>query len=278
MFTNPHNSLPQEHKVLYCLTNWALFLSGLATLTAGTWAAFSSSPTITATSLTAGLVLLFAATIDRFESFKGLGIEAKTRQLDQKINQADDALRRLREMTELTGTALIDLNCKMGRWDSAPEPREFVALADRIRELMLSVGSSEETISTALAPWAKTLCLDITNAKIIPLQQLIQNKVQELEHIQSMQPNDPNHASITEQLRAMKEFQKSRIHNLDKIALEDFADKFMDLFSNIPMVDDQQLAPLRQEASQFADGMRSLAKNRTLPNRELWIESLNKKP
>lgn len=280
MPTSPVESFSRERKILYGVTNWALFVSGLANLVAGTLAAFSSSPTIAATSLTAGLVLLFAATIDRFESFKGLGIEAKTRQLDQKINQADDALKRLREMTELTGSALIDLNCKMGRWDSVPEPREFVALADRIRELMLSVGSSEETISNALAPWAKTLCFDMARAKTTSLQKLIKNKVQELERElqairQPMQADDPNFARISGQLRTLQEFQSSHFRNLHKITLDDFADKFMVMFSDVPMIDDQQLAPLREEAAQFANGMRALAKNRTLPDRELWIDSLN---
>ena len=64
-------------------------------------------------------------TIDQFESLKGLGVEAKTRQLDQKSEQAADALKRLKELPELTGAPLVDLNSKMGRWGSAPILRKL---------------------------------------------------------------------------------------------------------------------------------------------------------
>jgi hypothetical protein len=93
---------PIHRRLLYGFTNWSLFVAGMVNLGVGTWSAANGNAAIAATSLTAGLVLLFAATIDRFESLKGLGIEAKTRKLDEKIEQADEALRRLRELTELT--------------------------------------------------------------------------------------------------------------------------------------------------------------------------------
>lgn len=280
MPSKSESSLPLSRRILYGITNWALLITGLANLIAGTWAAFGESSAVAATSLTAGLVLLFAATVDRFESVKGLGIEAKTRQLDEKINQAEEALKRLREMTELTGTALIDLNCKMGRWDSAPSPREFVALADRIRELMRSLGSTEQAISLALANWAKTLCFDIARSKAEPLNRIIDSKSKALESErkaipQPMQPDDPTLLRVNEQMRALLEFQTSRLRNLHKLDLEDYPDKFMALFSEVPMTDETELLPLRQEASRFAFGMRSLVKSRELPDRELWIEALN---
>lgn len=264
---------------LYCVTNWALFIAGLANLGAGTWAAFTSSPAIAATSLTAGLVLLFAATIDRFESFKGLGIEAKTRQLDQKISQADDALKRLREMTELTSSALIDLNCKMGRWDSSPEPRDFVALADRIRDVMQSVGIDAATISATLAPWAKTLCFDMARAKTIELRNIITKRIQDLERerqaiAQPIDPNDPLHLRLSEQLRTLREFEQSRLRNFHKFSLDDFPDRFMAVFNDVPLIEEELVQPLRQEAAKFAPDMDALVKHRKLVDRELWIEIL----
>lgn len=86
---------PRHRLVLYEFTNWILFVAGIVNLGVGTWFAAQGDAAIAATSLTAGLVLLFAATIDRFESLKGLGIEAKTRKLNEKIEQADEALYRL---------------------------------------------------------------------------------------------------------------------------------------------------------------------------------------
>lgn len=267
------------HKILYGLTNLGLLVAGLANLLAGTWAAFSNLPAISATSLAAGLVLLLAATIDRFESLKGLGIEAKTRQLDEKIDQADEALIRLREMTELTCTALIDLNCKAGRFDAAPTPREFIALADKIRSLMQSVGSPEDTIRATLESWARLLCFDMALAKTSKLHMLIESKVQQLDGErralnQPLQIDDPHLVRISGQVRTLKDFQQSHLSSLHKLELDDFPDKFMNIFSDVPLIDEQAILPLRQDAARFASGMRSLALERKLSDRELWIETL----
>ena len=80
-------NLPWQKSLLFGLTNWGLFAAWSVNLGVGTWSALHGGVALAATSLTAGLVLLFAATIDRFELLKGLGVEAKTRQLDQKIEQ-----------------------------------------------------------------------------------------------------------------------------------------------------------------------------------------------
>lgn len=48
----------------------------------------------------AGLVLLLFATVDRFESIKGLSVEAKLRQLDATLTQAGVLLPQLRAATE----------------------------------------------------------------------------------------------------------------------------------------------------------------------------------
>jgi hypothetical protein len=275
------NPLPLSRRILYGLANWALCAAGLANLAVGTWAAFNESAAVAATSLTAGLVLLFAATIDRFESLKGLGIEAKTKQLDQKIVQADDALRRLREMTELTGTALIDLNSKMGRWDSAPGPRESIALANRVREVMKGLGSEESAIAAALRPWAKTLCYDMARLQTDDLQKLLQSRTQALEVErqrirQPIQPDDPDFSRLSAQLRAIAEFRDSRLRNLHRIELEDYPDKFMEIFSDVPQVDTSEIEPLRRTAARFAPGMLSLRQNRTLADAEQWIEALQR--
>lgn len=275
------HQLPLSRRILYGLANWALLVAGLANLGVGTWAAFNESAAVAATSLTAGLVLLFAATIDRFESLKGLGIEAKTKQLDRKINQADDALRRLREMTEITGAALIDLSSKMGRWDSAPGPRESIALAERVRQIMESLGSEDGVITKALGPWAKTLCLDMARIQTRDLRKLLQDRVQTLESErqkihQPVQPDDPVFSRLTAQIRAISEFQESRIDDLHRLELEDYPDKFMEIFVDVPQIESTEIEPLRVAAARFAPGMHSLRQTRTLPEPELWIETLRK--
>lgn len=273
---NPFTSL----RFLYGFTNWALFLAGLANLVIGTLAAFGENTALAATSLTAALVLLFAATIDRFESLKGLGIEAKTRQLDQKIIQADEALQRLREITELTGAALIDLNSKTGRWDSAPHPRDTIALASRIRKIMKDVGSHEDAIAKALRPWAKTLCFDMAHAQTRGLDKLLHERLQSLESErqqikQPIQAGDARYAELNERIRSISEF-RSRLRSFHRLELEDYPEKFMEVFENVPQVKAEEVEPFRALAARFSPGMLTLKESQTLSDTELWVAALNK--
>lgn len=278
---NKSDPIPVSRQILYGVANWALLAAGLANLVAGTWAAFNDSAAVAATSLTAGLVLLFAATIDRFESLKGLGIEAKTRQLDQKIGQANDALQRLREMTEITGSALVDLNSKIGRWSSAPGPRESIELAERVRQIMKSLGSDESVVAAALRPWAQTLCLDMARVQTEELQKKLQVRKQELEAEREKIPkpikaDDPIFSALCTQINSIGDFQSARLSNLHLIELENFPERFMEIFDNVPQIDSVEVQTIRSAAEKFASGMRSLKQTRTLPDSELWIEVLHK--
>ena len=280
---NKQHPLPLDKRILYGLTNWALLIAGLANLAAGTWAAFNESATIAATSLTAGLVLLFAATIDRFESLKGLGIEAKTKQLDEKIDQANDILRRLREITEFTGSALIRLNSSAGRWRSALEPREFVATGEELGRMMKSLGSDATTIAAALRPWAKTLCFDMATVLADDLRKHLHARMAvlhaELAQIpQPAQSGDPVLPQLNAKINSLVEYQSSRLSNLHLLELEDFPDKFMKVFDDVPQIDAGELNVLRASAAKFSSGMLSLRQTRTLDDPELWIEKLQKAP
>jgi hypothetical protein len=267
--------------ILYGLCNWALVLAGLINLGVGTRAALQGDATIAATSLAAGLVLLFAGTIDRFESLKGLGIEAKTKKLDQKISQADEALSRLRELAELTGASLIDLNSKMGRWDSVPTPREFISFASNIRQIMKNMGSEDKTISQALRPWAKILCFDMASVLTEELGEILKSRQQELRAERDAIPkpidsSDTDFLTLSEKIRSIDEFVNSRLRNLHLYELEDFPDRFMSIFEEVPQIDKSIIEAQRIRATKFAGGMTSLKLNQTLPESELWIEELNK--
>lgn len=272
--------LPERQKKIYEITNWILLAAGTANLVIGTLAAFNESAPVAATSLTAGLVMLFAATIDRFEFLKGLGIEAKTKQLDQKIDQADDALQRLREMTEITGAALIDLNSRIGRFSGIPEPRKSIALADRVRQIMKELGSDKSTIVETLRPWAKIFCFDMARIQTYELQQSLQNRLKKLESErqnikQPIQQNNPAYAQLSKQIKSIHDFQ-SRLSNLYQLELEDFPDKFMELFDEAPGLETSERKALRLKAERFKPGMLSLCNTSTMTDEKLWIDELQR--
>ena len=104
---NSSASVPWYRSWLLGLTNLGLFLAGMANLAIGTWSATRAESTLAATCLSAGLVLLFAATVDRFETLKGLGLEARTRALKEATSEAAVILADLQamrsEVAELDG-------------------------------------------------------------------------------------------------------------------------------------------------------------------------------
>jgi hypothetical protein len=273
-------AMPRHRRVLYGLTNWGLFAAGMVNLGVGTFSAVRDQATIAATSLTAGLVLLFAATIDRFESVKGLGIEAKTRRLDEKIQQADIAIQRLRELTELTGSALIELNSKIGRWDSAPGPRESYALAQKVRSIMDTLGSAVPAIAATLRPWASVLCRDFGAALVKPIQKAITAKVQNLirERASIPQPIDPNNPEFL-RLNAEIDAANHYINRLQKIyqfVLEDYPERLVALFDNVPLLDAEEVRSIRDRVITFVPDMKMLRQSLTLPNAEAWFCELEK--
>jgi hypothetical protein len=278
--SDPTNTVvPLHRRLLYGFTNWSLFVAGMINLGVGTWSAAQGDAAIAATSLTAGLVLLFAATIDRFESLKGLGIEAKTRKLDEKIEQADEALRRLRQLAELTGAALVDMNSKMGRWDSAPSPREALALAERVRSIMQALGSEPPAIAMALRPWARILCHDLASAFTVPLNKSITDKIQELEKLRQsiptpMNPNDPEFHRLTGEINVGNAYIAERLRKIHQFDLDDYPESFLALFENVPYLTPGELLPFRERAARFASDMTALKRSMSLPNAETWMHEL----
>lgn len=278
--TVPAAALPWHKRLLYGVTNWGLFAAGAVNLAVGTWSAVNGQVAIAATSLTAGLVLLFAATIDRFESLKGLGVEAKTRQLDQKIEQADDALRRLRELAELTGAALLDMSSKMGRWDSAPSPRESYALAQKVRSIMTALGSETSVMHEALKPWMRITCHDLASAIAAPLNTAISDKIRELERQRSairqpMDPNDPELLRTTAAIREGSTYLEQRLRKIHQFELDDYPDRFLQLFEDVPLVDQQAVLSVQTKARRFAPAMLALRQRLEVDDPEPWFSEVD---
>ena len=269
-------TLPWHRRWLYGLTNWALFAAGAVNLAIGTWSALNGQVAIAATSLTAGLALLFAGNIDRFESLKGLGVEAKTRQLDQKIEQASDALKKIRQLAELTGAALVDTSSKMGRWDSAPSTREAYALAQKVKSIMSALGSEPSVMREALKPWIRITCHDVASAIVAPLERALSLKTQELERERSAihQPidaNDPVLLRTTAALNGASTFIEQQVRKIHQYDADDFPDRFLQLFESVPLVDKQTVAAIRAKAQQFAPAMFELRQHQQLANPEPWF-------
>jgi hypothetical protein len=206
-------------------------------------------------------MLILAATIDRFESLKGLGVEATTRRLGEKIVEAEDVLRRLRQLAELTGATLVDLNTRSGRMGMAPSATESLDLARRVRSILVAIGTSEEGIKNALQPWARITCLDMSRALILPLEAALKAHSHKINagisaHASPKDPHDEVWDKLLADRREVSDYSE-RLRHFDRFELGDFPEKFLAVFDEAPLPAAQRSA-LKEEASRFASAMRDL--------------------
>lgn len=159
----------------------ALGLAGLALLTAGVYAAYRGDPTMVGVCIAGSILLLFSATIDRFESIKGLGVEAKTRQLDRKLQEADQAIDQLRQLAETLGVASVSAYSKLGRMGTSPTVDEAYAHAQKIRGVMASLGSKPEVINEMLRPFVGVMIFDLMEAVLDPVKKNIRENISRMQ-------------------------------------------------------------------------------------------------
>jgi hypothetical protein len=151
---------PRLRAVGLFAVNAGLLLAGLFNLGLGCFKAFAGDQSMAISSLTAGLLLLLASTIDRFELLKGFGIEAKTRALDKALSEAGVTLDQLRHLAEITSRSIISLTSTAGRWDSAPTIRSMTATVDDVRATLQKLNADPAKIREILQPWVRTMLSD----------------------------------------------------------------------------------------------------------------------
>lgn len=244
-------------------------LAGLASLGFGLYFMANKELPLAVTALGAGLVLLLAATIDRFESLKGLGMEAKTRTLKETINQAQVAIDQLKDLAELTGGTLLSMTSAVGRWDAAPSVAEAHKLSRQVLRILQGLGSSQEVIRAALLPWARAAAMDLFQAQLQRLHELISARVSELdaEKINLSSPEQLNFAMRAQEAAAYPGVYASRLQEWD---LHEYEIRVLEMFDGAPLLDDEARAKSRPEFVVAAAEFSFLASNLDFRNKTLW--------
>lgn len=265
---------------LYGCTNWLLFVAGSINLGVGTWAGLNGGVAVTATCLAAGLILLFAATVDRFESVKGLGVEAKTRRLDKKIEQADEALTRLQELAELTGSALVDLNSRVGRWSMPLIGKDAYEVTQRVRRILVALGSDESVIRRTLEPQIRTFCLDLCRALLKPVEHALQDRIDELtERRDSMgrrvDPGNPEYRELCNQIEIGLAYADGKLKALEEMSIATRPDQLLHLIEDTPLVDPQVLSAARARSEPLVASMQEFRKNLEISDPKPCFDAIN---
>lgn len=251
------------------LVGAALTIAGLAALGIGTYWLYQENTSAGLAGLGAGLMLLFAATIDRFELIKGLGMEARTR-FNQKINEAEQLLEHIRELAASTGSSLIDLHTAAAAADGTPQHR-ITKTYDKVqaaKSLMLKTGSDDAAIREAAAPWLIATAHDIWGHFAEPIYREVR-KIEGTLQIEKLK--DPNNSKLyTEKLQAIQNFLHADSAPMSLSNVSDYLRR-LDLMRNPPEVDIVYRAKLQPHISKAIEELAHLNEKLEFRDRSYWF-------
>lgn len=157
------------------LANWLLALCGVVILFMGTYRFCIGETGDGSAAAGAGLVLLLAATIDRFKFFKGWGLELQTRELERTIESAESTLARLRTLTDVSAKALMRLCLSVPGYT----PEQLHELSRSVKALLEQNGEGPAGVHEALDPWVYR-CINTIRVQILSRAHHTVNSIREV--------------------------------------------------------------------------------------------------
>ena len=255
------------------LTNGALLIAGASLLGFGLFYAYKGDSTLLAVCVAGAILLIFSATIDRFESIKGLGVEAKTRQLNEKLVEADRAIDQLRQLAETLGTESVAANSKLGRMGSAPTAEESYMHAQAVRAVMLNLNSKPEAVRRMLRPFVHMMLFDMTTAILHSASKNLTKKLNDLNKKLDRKAETPEEAQARSHLQGeVYEFQRVLVKDLySNLAIEAYPNEILTRLSRVPLLDEDIRQATQGELLQFAGEMLLLRSEGRLEHPEAWF-------
>jgi len=263
------------------ITNAALLFSGLACLVKGVhvlWTANDGSSA--ATALTAGLFLLLASTIDRFEVLKGWGLEARTKQLDKTLSEAVATLNQLREIAELSSESIVSLNSKTGRWDSAPSAQDAYEVVKRVRANLIELGSAEQRVKQIMEPWVRVTTNDLVRVILTELRKTLQlgseqYRIQVQSYPLPIQAGDSNFQFLFDSLNKFGSFEGTYFGSSSDWPIGSHASKLTEFVEKMPLLDESDRVKLRQFIFPWLSRLERFASEYELLDEHEWFKALN---
>lgn len=257
------------------IVDTVLTVGGTVAIFAGLWSVYRDNATMAATCLGSGLVLLFAATIQRFEFLKGLGMEAKVNHLDATINQAEKALAGLKELTELSTEALIILSSSSGKQSGPPSLRRAQDLANKVKKILRTVEAPADTVARTLAPWILSEVHGLAAVAASPFLELLDRRKTELRG-EAVGPGVA--PSVISELQSRADDLMTRQQALPAmISSLDTPDIFTTLRDNIaacPELTEPEKANLLSDLRPFEIEISYLTENKEFRDISFWSEHL----
>lgn len=211
-------------------------LLGSLTICVGLWSALQDHVSAATACFSAGVLILLVANINHFEFIKGFGFEARTKKLDEKIEEADRLVEQLRRASQLFTDISVHLMSRAGRW-SGPIPKpETQELVTRIETLLSSLGVEKDQIDESLGPFHRITLRDLGNSSFNRFFAEMDRHVQHLNgELQNwikenspLDPTNPHYAKLlSESQNAQKYAQdvRQRYNDADPFTLDDLLER-----------------------------------------------------
>jgi hypothetical protein len=197
---------------LVSTVNVMLAIAGVINLGVGIFYMARADAVLGGAAVTAGLILLLASTIDRFESLKGLGMEAKTRELRRTLDEADVIMSKMKQLAKLTCSNLVKLNTRPGPEDSATRPFELRQQVRQVKEILSRLEFDHSEVRAVLIPWMRVSAMDAARAVLMrhharlgPMFDEINSAINKYGY-----PGPPDNPDFVRQLRERDELQVYR--------------------------------------------------------------------
>jgi hypothetical protein len=266
-------------KFALTVVNSTLLFFGIACLVKGALVLWTDDDGSKATTgLVAGLFLLLASSVDRFEVLKGWGLEARTKQLDKAISEATATLQQLRKIAELSSESIVSLNAKTGRWDSAPSTQSAYEVVKRVRANLIELGSEDKEIKRIMAPWVKVTTNDQVRAILLELRRTMQlgsehYRLKIQSYPQPISAGDPNYQSLVDNLNKFGSFEGSNFGDCNDWPMGSHASKLVSFVENMPLLDETDRPRLRLLIDPWLQRLDYLAREYELLDKEEWFKT-----
>ncbi|MCU1739574.1 MULTISPECIES: hypothetical protein [unclassified Pseudomonas] len=130
---------------------------GTGAVAVGLWVATVDHVAAATACLSAGVLILLIANINHFEFIKGFGFEARTKKLDEKIEEADRLFTQLKLASQLFADISVQVMSRTGRWAGPIPKSETQDLVTRIETLLKSFGVDQIGINKSLDPFHRIM-------------------------------------------------------------------------------------------------------------------------
>jgi hypothetical protein len=208
MISNLHNSFQWMKKSVGKIRDFFLAILGFICLIFGIYMAWQEKIPSASLLFTAGIFLCILSSLSRFESFKGLGIEAKMTALDNKMDEADRLLIHIRDIVGLTANISFQLMARIGRWDAEIPMHETRTIAADFKKQLRALGETDAAINKRMAPWHESNIRDLVEPIYLDILEFIRIQNQKLtQETRDLAPDLPS--DHPERLRLNNFFDKN---------------------------------------------------------------------